>query len=131
MPRVSLAFFLTGAVFGLLGMMWGVYMGVSQDFSARDAHAHLNLLGWATLSLMGTFYALAGAARPKLLSWMNFFISSVGVILFVPFLVVVQRGEPSAPFFAMGLIGVLMVILGMATFIAAIVMVFLRKPATS
>ncbi len=66
MPRVSLAFLLMGAVFGLLGMMWGAYMGVSQDFSARDAH--LNLLGWATLSLMGTFYALAGVARPKLLS---------------------------------------------------------------
>ena len=128
MPRVSLAFFLVGAVFGLLGMMWGRYMGVSQDFSARDAHAQLNLLGWATLSLMGAFYALAGLARPKVLSWVNFFLSSVGVILFVPFLVMVQRGEPSAPFFAMGSVGVLMVVLGMATFIAAIVMALLRKP---
>ena len=131
MPRVSLAFFLTGAFFGLSGMMWGLYMGVSQDFSARDAHAHLNLLGWVTLSLMGAFYALAGAARPKLLSWVNFFLSTVGVVLFVPFLVMVQRGEPSAPFFAMGSIGVLMVMLGMACFIAAIAMAFLRKPVTA
>src|SRR5262245_17275783 len=131
MPRVSLAFFLVGAVFGLTGMIWGTYMGVSQEFSTRDAHAHLNLLGWATLSLMGTFYALSGPARPKLLSWINFFLSVIGVILFVPFLVVVSRGEPSPPIFAMGLIGVLMVMLGMATFIAAIVMAFLRKPVTA
>lgn len=130
MPRVSLAFFLAGAVFGLSGMIWGTYMGVSQEFTARDAHAHLNLLGWVTLSLMGTFYALSGPARPKLLSWINFCLSVAGVVLFVPFLVIVSRGEPSPPFFAMGSIGVLMVILGMASFITAIVMVMLRKPGT-
>jgi len=128
MPRVSLAFFLTGAVLGLLGMVWGVYMGGSQDFSPRDAHAHLNLLGWATLSLMGTFYALAGTARPKLLSWINFVLSSVGVALFVPFLLVVQRGEPTGLFLAVGWFAVLAVIFGMTIFIAAIVMVLLRKP---
>ena len=128
MPRVSLAFFAAGAVCGLLGMIWGTYMGATEEFSARDAHAHLNLLGWVTLSLMGTFYALAGSARPKLLSWVNFVLSSLGVPLFVAFLVSLQTGAPNM---TVGWAGVLMVISGMATFIAAIVMVFLRKPATN
>ena len=33
MPRISLAFFSTGAVFGLLGMGWGAFMGARQDFT--------------------------------------------------------------------------------------------------
>src|SRR5689334_17316198 len=127
MPRVSLAFFFVGAVSGLLGMLWGAYMGASENFSARDAHAHLNLLGWVTLSLMGTFYALAGAARPKLLSWVNFALSSVGVPLFIAFLVSLQTANPN---FAVGWPGFLMVAAGMVTFIVAIIVVFLRKPVS-
>jgi hypothetical protein len=126
MPRVSLAFFSVGAVCGLLGMIWGTYMGASEDFSARDAHAHLNLLGWVTLSLMGTFYALAGSARPKLLSWVNFVLSSVGVPLFVAFLVTLQTGTPNM---MVGWAGVLMVIFGMTTFIIAILLVGMRRAA--
>jgi len=124
MPRVSLAFFAVGAACGLLGMIWGTYMGAAQDFSTRDAHAHLNLLGWVTLSLMGTFYALAGAARPKLLSWINFVLSSLGVPLFIVFLVTLQAGTPNL---MLGWPGVLMVMAGMVTFIVAIVVVFLRR----
>jgi hypothetical protein len=98
----------------------------SEDFSARDAHAHLNLLGWVTLSLMGTFYALAGSARPKLLSWVNFVLSSVGVPLFVAFLVTLQTGTPNM---MVGWAGVLMVIFGMTTFIIAILLVGMRRAA--
>ena len=125
MPRVSLAFFFVVTVWGFLGMLWGAYMGASQDFSARDAHAHLNLLGWVTLSLMGTFYALAGAARPKLLSWINFALSSLGVPLFIAFLVSLQTDAPNE---MIGWPGFLMIVAGMATFIVAIIVVFLRKP---
>jgi hypothetical protein len=62
MPRLSLAFFSAGALCALTGMVWGAVMGSTQDFTLAPAHAHLNLVGWATLALMGTFYAVS--ARP-------------------------------------------------------------------
>lgn len=44
------------------------------------AHAHLNLLGWVTLSIMGGFYALP-VSRPGVLAWVNFVLSSLGAIM--------------------------------------------------
>jgi len=40
----------------LVGMLWGLQMGISQDHSAMPAHAHLNLLGWVSLFLVGVYY---------------------------------------------------------------------------
>lgn len=80
MPRVSSAFFTVAALCGLAGMVWGSYMGSTHDHAMMPAHAHLNLLGWVTLSIMGGFYALPGN-RPGTLSWVNFALSSLGAVL--------------------------------------------------
>ncbi|MGO9359973.1 MAG: hypothetical protein ACLP1D_20290 [Xanthobacteraceae bacterium] len=45
-------------LFAIAGMAWGMAMGISQDHSAMPAHAHLNLLGWVSLFLMGLYYRL-------------------------------------------------------------------------
>ncbi|MDQ0315065.1 hypothetical protein [Amorphus orientalis] len=42
----------------LIGMVWGIAMAISHDHSTMPAHAHLNLLGWVSLFLMGIFYRL-------------------------------------------------------------------------
>jgi hypothetical protein len=63
MPRVSAAFFMTGALCVLIGMCWGMAMAGAQNFALAPAHAHLNLLGWVTMSIYGTFYALTPARR--------------------------------------------------------------------
>ncbi len=81
MPRVSTAFFTVAALCGLAGMIWGTHMGISGDHSMHAAHAHLNLLGWVTLSIMGAFYALPGVAKAGTLAWANFVLSSLGAIL--------------------------------------------------
>ena len=126
MPKVSLAFFLAAAVCGLAGMVWGGYMGAAQDFLWRDAHAHLNLVGWTTLALMGSFYALSGDARPKQLSWINFALSTAGVVVFVPGLTMLASGSPNALLFLIA--GAVVLILGMVSFLSAVVIVFVRKP---
>ena len=71
MPRLSLAFFSAAVVYGVIGMVWGGVMGAHNDFVTAPAHAHLNLLGWVGLALMGTFYALAGPRAPIRLGWIN------------------------------------------------------------
>ncbi|HYE44755.1 MAG TPA: hypothetical protein VEA44_03175 [Caulobacter sp.] len=81
MPRVSVAFFTAAALAALCGMAWGTYMGISGDHSLSPAHAHLNLLGWVTLSIMGGFYALPGVRYSPRLAWANFWLSAAGAVL--------------------------------------------------
>lgn len=57
MKASSLAF-PAAVMFGIAGMAWGMIMGISQDHAAMPAHAHLNLLGWVSLFLMGLYYRL-------------------------------------------------------------------------
>ena len=81
MPRVSLAFFTTAALAALCGMVWGTIMGITGDHSLSPAHAHLNLLGWVTLSIMGAVYALPGMRFNNTLAWINYGLSTLGAIL--------------------------------------------------
>ncbi|MCE3288967.1 MAG: conserved hypothetical signal peptide protein [Caulobacter sp.] len=81
MPRVSLAFITTAALAALVGMVWGTFMGISGDHSMSPAHAHLNLLGWVTLSIMGAVYALPGMRFNTTLAWVNYGLSTIGAVL--------------------------------------------------
>jgi hypothetical protein len=40
----------------VVGVSLGMYMGMKQDFMLAPVHAHLNLLGWASLGLFGLAY---------------------------------------------------------------------------
>ena len=118
MPRLSLAFFSAGAVYGLSGMVWGAVMAAKQDFTLAPAHAHLNLLGWVALSLMGAFYALAGSRAPLRLGWINFTLSNLGVLVAIPALARMLAGDKGVTPFVQA--GTGLVILGMLSFIVAI-----------
>lgn len=91
MPSVSKAFFAVGALCGLAGMIWGAIMGASNDHSMMPAHAHLNLLGWVSLAIMGGFYALRGSGGR--LAWINFGLSAAGAILMAPMLAYLLADE--------------------------------------
>jgi hypothetical protein len=80
MPRVSAAFFAIASLMLLAGMALGEYMGAKEDFALAPAHAHLNLLGWVTMALYGTFYALTRGTMSIPLAWTNFILSAAGGI---------------------------------------------------
>ncbi|HEY1752792.1 MAG TPA: hypothetical protein VGG29_16155 [Caulobacteraceae bacterium] len=125
MPRLSLAFFSAAVACGLVGMGWGVFMGAHEDFTLAPAHAHLNLLGWVTLAIMGTFYALAGARAPRRLGWTNFVLSALGVLILIPSLAKMLTGDKTMIPIMMA--GEILTILGMLVFLAAIVSLW-RQP---
>lgn len=81
MPKVSLAFLTTAALIALVGMAWGSHMGMSGDHSMMPAHAHLNLLGFVVLSIMGGVYALPGMRFNGMLAWANYALSTIGAVL--------------------------------------------------
>ena len=96
MPRVSAAFFAAASVCLLLGMSWGMQMGATENFTMMPAHAHLNLLGWVTMALYGTFYALTANTLSPRLAWINFALSLSGVLLMIPFLALFLPGHDAA-----------------------------------
>jgi hypothetical protein len=118
MPRLSLAFFTAAVIYGICGMLWGAYMASTDIFTLATAHAHLNLLGWETLSLMGGFYALAGKRAPMRLGWINFAISNLGLLILIPSLAKLLTGDKA--FEGIVAVGTIVTILGMLTFAAAV-----------
>jgi hypothetical protein len=54
--RISDFCFVIAALAGLGGMVMGIVMGISQDFTLAPAHAHLNLLGWVTMAIYGLYH---------------------------------------------------------------------------
>lgn len=43
-------------VYFIMGVGLGIYMGASGDHLYVPVHAHFNLLGWASLALVGLIY---------------------------------------------------------------------------
>ena len=120
MPRVSLAFFTAAALCGLSGMVWGLVMAITKDHATLTGHAHLNLVGWAGMAIMGTFYALLGEARiPRRLAWTNFGLSLVGVAILAPALGALYKGVAVAE--PLAAVGSIISLLGMLSFVVAVV----------
>lgn len=97
MPRVSLWFFAVATVYVMIGMGFGIFMGASQNFTIAPAHAHLNLIGWVTMALYGTFYALAREASKKL-AWTVFWLNNAAVSIMFPSLAMVLTQGEGSPF---------------------------------
>jgi hypothetical protein len=68
MMRVSVVLLLTG-------LLWGIEVGIRQDFALAPAHAHLNLVGGVLLFAFDLYYRLvpdAGAsALAKVRGWLH------------------------------------------------------------
>lgn len=58
----GMLFLRTGGVLLLVGIVMGMAMGMSQNFTYAPVHAHLNLAGGVLLMIAGVFYN----ARPDL-----------------------------------------------------------------
>ncbi|MGZ8407907.1 MAG: hypothetical protein ACXWVJ_07760 [Caulobacteraceae bacterium] len=125
MSRICFVFFGTGALMVLGGMLWGLQMAMSGDHAMAPAHAHLNLIGWASMGVMGAFYGLAGARVPKLLAWANYVLVTAGVLVMIPTLANELAVHGSG---GVGLkISPLLVIAGMACFLIAVIIAGLRS----
>lgn len=116
MAKLPLAFFTTAALCALGGMVWGIVMAASGDHGMMPAHAHLNLMGWATLALMGGFYALTGSGGR--LGWINYGLSTLGVVVAIPSLAMLLAGDQKAEMGATA--GSILALAGMATFLLSI-----------
>jgi hypothetical protein len=71
-----------GVIFLVLGMIWGIEMGIRQEFSMAPAHAHFNLVGGVLLFVFGLYYRMVPAARDSVLAKWQSWLHIAGAVLF-------------------------------------------------
>ena len=104
----------TGALILVIGMVWGIEMGIRQEFSMAPAHAHLNLVGGVLLFVFGLYYKLIPAAGDSALAKWQGGLHIAGSILFpVGVAVVIKEGEA---LIILPIVGSLIVLIAVALF---------------
>lgn len=56
MNNLGIKWIKMAALYLLVGVALGIHMGKSHDFTLMPVHAHANLLGWATMGLIGVLH---------------------------------------------------------------------------
>ncbi len=127
MPRVAAAFFALGVVFVIAGMCLGEYMGATNNFLYAPVHAHINLIGWVTLALCGTFYTLTRDTYSPRLAWITFGLIATGVLMMIPTLTLLLKTGDSATWGPLAGLAGGIALLGMLTFAISVFGELLRK----
>ncbi len=73
-------FMLTGIVFALCGMALGIWMGTNENFTLAPLHAHINLVGWASLMLFGLFYRGAPQSASTMAAKIHYWVALLGAL---------------------------------------------------
>jgi hypothetical protein len=64
MKNVYRWFILIALLYGAFGFAFGIWVGINERFDQAHLHAHINLVGWASMVLFGLLYrAFSGARR--------------------------------------------------------------------
>jgi hypothetical protein len=115
-------------VYLVLGMTLGIGMGIAQDHTLRGVHAHMNLLGWATLGLAALVFHIFPQLAATRLAAIWFWVYNLALPVSLVSLGFVFYGEMWALPFQK--VGFTCVWLGGLVF-AANVLINLRQPSAS
>ena len=95
MTRIDIMFLLLAAISLVTGVSMGVYMAASHDFQLMPVHAHVNLVGWASLALFGLVYRVfPELGRSRLARIHLLFAGPAAVLLPAGITLVVFTGFP-------------------------------------
>jgi hypothetical protein len=100
---------------GLAGMVFGMVMGMQQNFLLAPAHAHFLLLGYIAMFLSALYYRSVPEAAASRLAPIQAVISMVGAILFPIGISCVRLGD-RITFMPVLVAGWLVVLTGMILF---------------
>ncbi|HZV92221.1 MAG TPA: hypothetical protein VFF72_03335, partial [Caldimonas sp.] len=94
--RLSRRWYLVAITYFAIGIAFGVYMGASGNHSLFTVHAHINLLGWASMALTGLLYrSFPAAARSRLAVW-HFWLYQAAVPVMLVAVVLILSGTKAA-----------------------------------
>lgn len=122
---MGIRFLKIAAIYLAIGVIAGLVMGILHQFQYAPVHAHLGLLGWASLALAGLIYHFYPEAAQTRLARLHFWMHNLGLPVFLLGLFVrVSDQEIAGPLLK---IGALTTVAGVQLFVVNIVR-NVRKP---
>jgi cbb3-type cytochrome oxidase subunit 1 len=82
------------ALYLLIGVVFGMAMAGSHSFEFIPVHAHINLLGWATMALVGIIYYLFPRAGGSRLGLWHFWLHNLALPVAMIALFFTLAGHP-------------------------------------
>jgi cbb3-type cytochrome oxidase subunit 1 len=107
-------------VYLAIGATMGIVMGITHQFALAPVHAHVNLLGWASLAIMGVVYRVYPAAGKTRLANVHFWIHNIALPVFMVGLGFALTGHEAA--MPVTIAGALAVAIGILVFVVNIFM---------
>ena len=117
---MGIRFLKIAVIYLFVGALLGGYMGATENFSLAPVHAHVALLGWASLALAGLIYQLYPAAALTLLARIHFWLHNIGLPFFMLGLGLVLTGHAAA--IPVVSISAASIIIGLAAFTVNVLM---------
>jgi hypothetical protein len=101
-----------GTVLLLVGMVLGIAMGIEENFALAPAHAHLNLIGFVLMFLVGLYYRTMPAAGKGTLAQIQAGLHITGALVLPCGIALADLGHTPA----VAIIGSLIVLTALALF---------------
>lgn len=117
---MGLRFLKIAVVYLVIGAILGLVMGATQEFTLAPVHAHLLLLGWASLALAGIVYHLYPAAATTMLARVHFWLHNLFLPVFMVGLAFLLRGNQGG--LPVVFVGAVAVLLGLIVFAANVLL---------
>jgi hypothetical protein len=98
MNRFDLQFLVLAALSLIVGVSMGIFMAASQDHQLMPVHAHVNLVGWASLALFGLVYRAYPSLGARRLAKLHLLLAASAAVLLPPgiAMAVLHQFEPLA-----------------------------------
>lgn len=118
LPALARVQFRAATFYLMAGLVLGIVMAASGNFTLKGVHGHIHLLGWVTLALTGAVYALApDMAKGALARW-HVVLHNLGLPIMLVALMAYLSGVAAAdPAIA---VGAVLSTLGLGAFTLAI-----------
>ena len=117
---MGIKFIRIAVVYLLIGACVGLGMGMAQQFTLAPVHAHLLLLGWASMALAGLIYHWYPTAGATILARIHFWVHNLALPVFMVSLGLLLTGTQAAMPFVAGAATFMLV--GLAVFAANVIM---------
>ena len=115
MKGIDGLFLRIAVVYVIAGMALGIFMAMSDDHTQMPTHAHVNLMGWASMALYAVVYRVwPEAARSRLAVW-HFWTANLGTLVAVAGVAGIMAGHEDA-FGPIAGIGSILALIGMLLF---------------
>ena len=113
---MAIRFIKIAVLYLAVGVSMGLYMGITQSFGLHPVHAHLNLLGWASLALCGLVYMAFPAAAETRLAKVHFWLHNLGLPPLMIALALLLSGNAAME----PVVGILSMVVGLGIFMFVI-----------